>query len=194
MIGETDMKSELILASASPRRRELLTAAGIGFEIIPSDAEEIKSGMPAEKLAVRNAEAKALGVFDHCREREAYILGADTVVVIDNEILGKPRDRDDALSMLSKLNGRTHTVITGWCIVHPDGKTERHYDVSLVRFRNNDRETLISYIDTVEPMDKAGSYAIQGIGRKIVAGISGDLNNIIGLPTSAIKRAKELVN
>ena len=192
-IGEINMKRKLILASASPRRRELLTAAGIEFEIIPSDAEEIKAGIPAEELAVRNAEAKALGVYNVSKEKGAYILGADTIVVIDGEILGKPRDKDDAMRMLTKLNGRTHTVITGWCIVHPGGDIESHNDISFVRFRESGREALINYIDTLEPMDKAGSYGIQGAGRDLVAGISGDLNNIIGLPTSAINRAKELI-
>ena len=187
------MNDKLILASSSPRRRELLTSAGVEFEIMPSDAEEIKSGIPAEELAVKNAEAKALAVYNVSKEKDTFVLGADTIVLIDGEILGKPRDKADAMRMLTKLNGRTHTVITGWCIVHPGGDIESHKDVSLVRFRENSREKIINYIDTAEPMDKAGSYGIQGIGRTLVAGFSGDLNNIIGLPTSAINRAKELV-
>lgn len=184
------MKSKLILASASPRRRELLHAAGLDFEIMPSDANEIKSGLAPEELAMKNAAAKAEDIFG--KTEGAYVLGADTIVVIDGMVLGKPRDREDALSMLSILNGRTHTVITGWCVIRPDGKKEVRRDISRVTFMKNSSGALLDYIDTVEPMDKAGSYAIQGLGRNIVAGYSGDLNNIIGLPSSAINRVKEL--
>ena len=186
------MKNKLILASASPRRRELLTAAGIDFEIIPSDADEIKSGFAPEILASKNAEAKAAHVYNGLSDKNAYVIGADTIVVIDGEILGKPKDKGDAFRMLEKLSGRTHTVVTGWCVIRPDGKREVHSDSSRVRFRNNTKKEIEAYIDTVEPMDKAGSYAIQGLGRNIIAGYTGDLCNIIGLPTSAIKRVKEL--
>ena len=186
------MKNKLILASSSPRRRELLTAAGVRFDIIPSDAREIKSGYAPEILAAKNAEAKAAHVYNGMSEKDAYVLGADTVVVIDGEILGKPKDKNDAFGMLTKLSGRTHTVVTGWCVIYPDGNREVHSDSSRVRFRSNTKEEIEAYIDTVEPMDKAGSYAIQGLGRNIVAGYTGDLCNIIGLPTSAIKRVKEL--
>lgn len=186
------MQKRLILASASPRRKELLAGAGLEFEIMVSNADEVKSGLMPEELAAHNARVKALDAASRSDAGGAFVLGADTIVVIDGEILGKPADADDAMRMLSMLNGRTHTVITGYCIVTPDGGCESGTVSSDVLFNNVGRQALEDYIATGEPFDKAGSYAVQGIGGALVKEIRGDRLNVIGLPLKAIDRLKEL--
>jgi septum formation protein len=172
----------IILASSSPRRKELLTGLGLEFSVIPSDVSEEmeKSSSPEEmvkELAYRKAEAVARQV------DQGLIIGSDTIVVLDGEVLGKPRDKTEAFSMLTRLQGREHEVFSGLSIV--DAKThecETGFQSTKVQMRSlSDREIRL-YIATNEPMDKAGSYAIQGIGATLVERINGDYFTVVGLP------------
>ncbi|MCW1883547.1 Maf family protein [Luteolibacter flavescens] len=171
----------VILASASPRRRELLSAAGVSFEVVPSPAEEIHdASIPLDVLCEKNAELKALDIAaDH---PEAAVIGADTLVYIDGEPLGKPRDLEAARAMLRKLSGRAHTVCTGVCVVFPGGRVVRFHELTAVRFRVLDEETITAYFGKTNPLDKAGAYGIQDSGEMIVEGIDGAFDNVMGLP------------
>ena len=171
----------LVLASASPRRAQLLAMLGFEFDILPAEVDETpRAGEPslyyAERLAREKAEAVA-------RIRpDALVVGSDTLVVIDGEILGKPRDRDEAVEMLLRLQGREHRVETGIAIVAPGGRMESAVEGVRVRFRPFDRETAEDYTATGEPMDKAGAYGIQGYGATLVEEIEGDYFAVMGLP------------
>lgn len=170
----------IILASGSPRRRELLSSIGIEFEVYRSDADESKipGESPSElcrRLAGLKAEAGALAFPDD------VVIAADTIVVIDGEILGKPSDRDDAVRMLRLLSGREHEVITGLA-VYSDGEM-RVADVhTLVKFRELTDDEITEYVATGECDDKAGAYAVQGRGALLVEGVVGDYFNVVGLP------------
>ena len=177
----------LILASGSPRRRELLGSIGIRFEVFTADIEEdnSSSGDP-EKLVSLNARAKAEWVAN--RNPGRYILGADTTVFLDGQILNKPRDLAEARSMLARLSGRTHSVFTGLVLLHRNqGLEEVEVVFSGVRFRELDLAAIEAYLAVVNPLDKAGAYAIQESGEMIVAGYTGSLSNIIGLPLDETK-------
>jgi len=177
----------LILASGSPRRRELLGSIGILFEVITADVEEdnSSSGDP-ENLVSLNARAKAEWVAD--RNPGRFILGADTTVFLDGQILNKPRDLDEARSMLARLSGRTHSVFTGLVLLHRNqGLEEVEVVFSEVTFRDLDPAAIEAYLAVVNPLDKAGAYAIQESGEMIVAGYTGSLSNIIGLPLDETK-------
>lgn len=178
---------KIILASASPRRKELLTTAGVEFEVLVSDADEtIPVGTPPVDAAMLTAEKKAFAVAEKCDN--CVVIGADTIVVLDGRILGKPNDEADAKAMLRFLSGREHEVITGVCLT--DGvKTEKFAQVSKVRFYELTDEEIAAYVATKEPMDKAGAYGIQGKGCVLVEGIEGDYFNIVGLPVAATVRA-----
>ncbi len=177
---------KIILASASPRRRELLTTAGVEFEVLVSEADEtVPEGTAPKDAAMMTAEKKALAVAEKCTE--CVVIGADTIVVIDDKILGKPKDEADAKEMLRTLSGREHEVITGVCITDGE-KTEKFAQVSKVRFYELTDEEIASYVATNEPNDKAGSYGIQGKGCVLVEGIEGDYFNIVGLPVAATVR------
>ncbi|MGB8987613.1 MAG: Maf family protein [Candidatus Sulfotelmatobacter sp.] len=176
----------LILASASPRRQELLRNAAIPFEVQPADIDE--TPLPGElprDCAERLAREKALKVF---RERpEDYVLGADTIVVIDEAILGKPRDAADAARMLRLLSGRAHEVITGVCLVGAtDGDIEQASATTRVTVREISDDEIRDYVSTGEPMDKAGAYAIQGIASRWIPRIEGDYSNVVGLPVALV--------
>jgi septum formation protein len=176
----------LILASASPRRQELLRNAAIPFEVQPADIDETPlAGEPPRDYAGRLAREKALKV---SRERpQDYVLGADTIVVVDEIILGKPRDADDAVRMLRLLSGRTHEVITGVCIFDPiAGDTEQASETTRVTMRELSDDEIRDYIATDEPMDKAGAYAIQGIASRWIPRIEGDYSNVVGLPVALV--------
>jgi septum formation protein len=185
----------LVLASASPRRQELLRNAGIPFVVQPTDIPEIpEAGEAPRSFAERLAREKALDVF---RQRsDDLILGADTVVVVDTQILGKPRDGADAERMLHLLSGHTHQVITGVCLVGPQLKTENRKpktgfedtrsETTLVTMDALSDDDIRSYISTGEPMDKAGAYAIQGMASRWVSRIQGDYFNVVGLPVSLV--------
>ncbi len=177
----------IILASASPRRKELLTTAGVEFEVLVSDADEtIPEGTLPVDAAMLTAEKKALAVAEKCTD--AVVIGADTIVVLDGRILGKPKDEADAKAMLRFLSGREHEVITGVCLT--DGiKTEKFAQVSKVKFYELTDAEIAAYVATKEPNDKAGAYGIQGKGCVLVEGIEGDYFNIVGLPVAATVRA-----
>lgn len=188
-------KEKLILASASPRRRELLDQVGVKYEVIPSNVEEhIEDidGTPtdkAEKLAYLKAREVAAKL-DDC-----LVLGADTIVVIDNEILGKPKDLDDAKSMLNKLSGREHKVITGVALIDTKKNVEViSHETTSVKFRELTSRMINSYLATQEPMGKAGAYAIQGFGSLLVEGINGCYSNVVGLPLTRLSKMVEGLN
>jgi septum formation protein len=176
----------LVLASASPRRQELLRNAGIAFEVQPSHIPE--DPLPAEAAkdcAERLAREKALAV---ARQRpHDVVLGADTVVVADGQLLGKPSDVADAARMLRRLSGREHQVITGVCLVG-DGKPSVASETTLVRVSEIADKEIADYVASGEPMDKAGAYAIQGIASRWIPRIEGDYSNVVGLPVALVYR------
>jgi len=179
----------LILASASPRRQELLRNAGIPFTAQPADVNETPlAGEAPRDCAERLAREKALAVFRN--QPQHWVLGADTIVVIDDTILGKPRDANDAVRMLRLLSGRVHAVISGVCVVGPvasETKTTAS-ETTLVTMREITDDEIRDYIATGEPMDKAGAYAIQGIASRWIPRIEGDYSNVVGLPVALVYR------
>ncbi len=179
----------LILASASPRRQELLRSADISFEIIPSDVdEEWGEGETPEDYVVRLARLKAVKVGEKHKTR--FVLAADTVVVIDGRILGKPRDRREAEGMLEMLSDREHRVITGYCLLQTySGKSRQGRVVSRVRFKKLSPDEVRWYLDTGEPFDKAGAYAIQGKAAFMVKEVQGSYTNVVGLPLCEVVEA-----
>ncbi|MGB9071350.1 MAG: Maf family protein [Terriglobales bacterium] len=176
----------LVLASASPRREELLRNAGIPFAVQPTQiAEDPLPGEGAKECAERLAREKALAV---ARQRpHDVVLGADTVVVIDNEILGKPADGADAARMLRMLSGREHQVITGVCLV-ASGRWSVASETTVVTMSEITEDEIAAYIASGEPMDKAGAYAIQGIASRWIPRIDGDYSNVVGLPVALVWR------
>lgn len=181
---------KIILASASPRRAELLKNAGVEFEVIPSDEEEAADAnlSPAE-YTVALAREKAQNV---ARKKSGVILGADTVVEIDGEILGKPKSPEDATATLMKLSGRTHRVYTSFCVIYGTfhEKSLTRTCVTEVEFNALPSETVAAYVASGKPLDKAGSYGIQD-GYGLVKSIKGSLGNVIGLPVEEVKEALE---
>jgi septum formation protein len=176
----------LVLASASPRRQELLRNAGIAFEVQPADVPEDPLPREAAKdCAERLARDKALAVAHH-RPNDC-VLGADTVVVIDGQILGKPADSADAERMLRLLSGREHQVITGVCLVI-DGESFVNSEITIVTVKEITDQEIADYIATGEPMDKAGAYAIQGVASRWIPRIEGDYSNVVGLPVALVFR------
>ena len=176
---------ELILASNSPRRKELLTKGGYVFSIIKSDFEELLLTNDPITTAVSFAKGKANDVYLHLEDKiDKIVLGADTVVCLDGEILGKPKDKTDAIRMLSMLSGKTHKVVTGFCVILND-KIVTDYDVTDVTFNKLTKEKINEYISSGLYVGKAGSYGIQD-GFNLVEKISGSLNNVIGLPTEKV--------
>ncbi len=175
----------LVLASASPRRRELLNGAGLRFEVIPADLDERpRSGESAVELARRLALEKARSVASQLgAEPPRWVLGADTIVVRDGALLGKPRDVEDAVAMLGSLLGRSHRVLTGIALCATHERRARHMVVeSRVTLRLADEAELRAYAAGGEPLDKAGAYAVQGEGRRFVERVEGSETNVIGLP------------
>jgi len=179
----------LILASASPRRQELLTSAGIAFEAIPGETdEEGCQGESAEEYVSRLAQRKAEEAAEKHPRR--WILAADTVVVVGQAILGKPRDPPEARQMLEMLSGREHRVITGYCILHSSwGRRREGRVVTEVRFKVLTSQEIQWYLDTGEPFDKAGAYAIQGKAAFMVREIRGSYTNVVGLPLCEVVEA-----
>ena len=185
---QTEMK--LILASLSPRRRELLSRLPYPFEVHSAPTKEFSDGeLPAEELPLRNAENKARAVAE--RFPDAVVLGADTVIVFDRRIIGKPRDAEDAFRTLSLLSGRTHEVVTGIALLRRgDGLRRVWSEKSSVTFKTLDPDTIKEYMRCVNVLDKAGSYALQEHGDLIVSGVTGDPDNVVGLPL--VRLAAEL--
>ncbi|AFV10832.1 septum formation protein Maf [Thermacetogenium phaeum DSM 12270] len=177
---------EIILASASPRRKKLLEQIGLKFRVIPSRVEEIpEPGLEKRELVLRLANLKAgyvAGLYPW-----AIVLGADTIVCCEGQILGKPRDRDDAARMLRLLSGRIHEVITGLVLRQESrGLVRTEAVTTLVRFRDLSQREIDGYIATGEPFDKAGAYGIQGYGALLVESINGCYFNVVGLPLSRL--------
>ncbi|MCH2171274.1 Maf family protein [Myxococcota bacterium] len=175
----------LILASASPRRSELLDREGIEFEIRPANIpEQQRRGEKATDFAERLAREKAIAVARRSGPApDRRVLGADTIVVLDGEVFGKPRDPAHAIAMLTRLTGREHVVVTAIALVSSGTLKTRFTSVSTrVRMRNVAPEEIRAYVATGEPLDKAGAYAIQGEGRRLVESIQGSETNVIGLP------------
>lgn len=179
----------LVLASASPRRRELMQTAGLSFTVHVSKAEEhIEPGTAPQEAVMQLATQKALAVASECPKD--LVIGADTVVVYNNQILGKPQDEADAFRMLQMLSGQTHAVYTGVCLVQ-NGQVEAFFEKTDVTFYPLSDAQIQSYIQTGEPMDKAGAYGIQGKGCILVQSICGDYFNVVGLPVAALCRKLE---
>lgn len=176
------MKNRLILASKSPRRNELLKQVGLDFEVIASGIEEnfIEGESPREHV-IRLAEAKALDVgkqYPYC-----WVIGADTIVYVNGQILGKPKSREEAMDMLKRLNGKEHKVLTSVSVRHlKKGKGECETVETAVRVKSLSPVEMDWYISTGEPFDKAGGYGIQGIGSFMIESINGSYTNVVGLP------------
>ncbi len=194
---------QIILASASPRRRELLEQIGLTFEVCPAKGEEIITKSAPEEAVQELARAKAREVASMVRQygvrhgelvtpQDMIVIGADTVVAADGQILGKPGDEEDAFGMLSLLSGRSHAVYTGVALVFLDqsGRAGEHvfYEKTIVSMREMSEKEIRRYIATGEPMDKAGAYGIQGKCAIYIDKIDGDYNNVVGLPVAALYR------
>lgn len=178
--------SRIILASASPRRRELLAQIGLKCEVIPSDVVEEAKALVPEELAKQFAVLKAQNVAGRFTG-EGYVIGADTIVVLDGVIYGKPVNKMDARRMLQHLQGREHQVITGLAVIRlEDGKLLRGYEVTQVSIRPLNIGEIENYIATGEPMDKAGAYAIQGRAAMFIPRICGCYFNVVGLPLARL--------
>ena len=192
------MSSRLVLASASPRRQELLRNAGIAFTVRPANIPELpQEGESPHDFAQRMAREKALAVFlEHLND---FVLGADTVVIVDGQILGKPRDDADAARMLRLLSGRSHQVTTAVCLAGPTSTIasdrqpriafeDKRSETTLVTVDKLSDEDIRSYIATGEPVDKAGAYGIQGVASRWISRIEGDYFNVVGLPVALVYR------
>ncbi len=177
---------KVILASGSPRRRELLKQANIEFTVDPAEVEEFTTETLPSKVVEALSLLKAKDVKK--RHPEDCIIAADTVVACDNQILGKPVDEADALKMLMMLSGRKHQVYTGVTIMSESGIANTFSECTEVTMYDNTKEQLLEYIESGEPMDKAGAYGIQGLGAVLVKEINGDYNNVVGLPLSRVYR------
>jgi len=172
------MDPRLVLASGSPRRRDLLQRAGLLFDVAPTDVDESpRPGESARAMALRLAEAKAAAA----GAPGALVIGADTIVVRDGIGLGKPVDDAEAVEMLRSLSGRSHEVVTAFAVLRGEDRVVRAVSTE-VRFRPLTEVVIADYVATGEPRDKAGSYGIQGIGAMLVEGISGSYTNVVGLP------------
>ena len=178
----------LILASASPRRAELLQQLKLDFRIVPSDAREILDDQLSPfEICQLNAHRKARVIAK--KHPDALVIGADTLVFLDGEIMGKPASRADAERMLTRLRGRTHQVVTGICLIHLRAHREHVFAVSTdVTFHPLDAGQIRSYLARVDPLDKAGAYAIQEHGDLIISEISGSYSNVVGLPLEQLRK------
>ncbi|MBP6025536.1 Maf family protein [Ferruginibacter sp.] len=185
---------QIILASQSPRRKQLLEWAEVPFEIIVQETDEsYPADLPVAEVAVHIAKNKALAI-QQSNNSSIPILAADTIVVLNNEIIGKPKDREDAINILTKLSGQKHSVITGVVILYQD-KEITFADTTEVEFYDLTSEELCFYVDKYQPYDKAGAYAIQEwIGVVGIKSISGDFYNVMGLPVSKVVQAINSLN
>lgn len=178
--------TRLILASTSPRRKEILSTVFDSFEIIASQTDEtVEPGLSPEQTVLELAERKAKAVAkDH---RDAYVIGSDTIVYLEPDILGKPVDAEEAGLMLKSLSGKTHTVYTGAAVIYND-RIESFYEKTEVKFWELTESEIEHYIATGEPFDKAGGYGIQGFGATLVQSVNGDFYSVVGLPISRLFR------
>lgn len=186
------MRPRFVLASSSPRRRQLLSAAGYAFEVVTAPVEEFSHDwLSIRELTIWNAARKAAAA--SILAADAIVLAADTLVAIDSKVLGKPEDLEDAARMLRRLSGRAHEVWTAVRIVDPArGVSQSFHEMSRVHFRNLDARGIRNYLAKIDPLDKAGAYAAQGHGQDIIEKIDGSYTNVVGLPmekTSRVLRA-----
>ena len=180
------MSQNIILASSSPRRREILTKAGYNFKVVASNYDEHIAHKPYSRGLVENcAYNKALDVFK--KHQDDLIVSADTVVVCDEVILGKPKDKKDAFNTLKNLSDKTHFVATSVCLMNKN-KTLKDTQITYVTFRKLSDSDILNYIETSKPFDKAGSYGIQDEGFNFASKVKGELDNVIGFPLKLFKR------
>jgi len=182
------VKAKIILASGSPRRRQLLSELGISFQVVTADVSELDATTsphltPAE-LARENARLKAVAVMK--LKPGSWVLGADTVVVLDGRLFGKPASQEEAREFLQALSGCTHEVITSCALIAPNGEEEVFHETSKVTFRDLSDEIIERYLTEVSVLDKAGAYALQERGEWIIAQVEGSRTNVIGLPTECL--------
>ena len=183
---------DIVLKSSSPRRKDLLTEMGYKFEIKVYDVDETMNSALDPLSNVKLLGLKKASV----KKEDDYgkiLIGCDTIVVLDNKIYGKPKNEEEAFDMLKKLSGKKHQVMSGLCVIYKE-KVYNDVEVSDVYFRDLTDEEIRNYIDTKEPFGKAGSYAIQGIGKSLVSHYDGSLNNIIGLPTEMLEKILGEIN
>lgn len=182
----TIIPAKLILASQSPRRTTLMTEAGYEFDVQPAAIEE---KVDPTQTPTNNAMALALqkARWVASRQKRCFVIGADTLVVLDEKIIGKPTDPDDAERILAWISGRPHQVITGVAVINPESQSFTDATASTVQIKTLTREEIRAYIKTGEPMDKAGAYAIQGQGAFMVTSWSGPFDNIVGLPVDSLR-------
>ena len=184
VVGWPGMTRRLILGSGSARRKDLLEQAGFAFEVASPDVEELAPGsLPLRKLCETNAMKKARAVVEDYPE--AVVVAADTLVSVDGEALGKPEDLADAQGMLERLSGRVHEVCTGVCVRTAEEEST-FFEVTWVKFQELSAEVIASYLEKVEVLDKAGSYAIQDRGEMLVEKIEGGFDNVVGLPVARV--------
>lgn len=181
----------IILASASPRRLELLRQVGVEPDVEPSHVKEVITSTIPSDVVMELSRQKAEDIASFHQDEEAVVVGADTVVAADGKILGKPKNREDAIAMIKMLQGRSHQVYTGVTLVFCSNckekrKTITFFEETEVFVYPMTEEEIVSYVDTGEPMDKAGAYGIQGRFAAYVKGISGDYNNVVGLPVGRL--------
>lgn len=187
------MNTKIILASASPRRRELLHQVGLTPEIVPSQVEEVITSTEPDQVVRELSVQKALDVAAGYKGQNVVVIGADTVVAVDGKILGKPKSRQEALDMLGLIQGRHHQVYTGVTLVFAGtGEQCTFGEQTDVQVFPMERQQMEAYVATGEPMDKAGAYGIQGRFAAYIQGISGDYNNVVGLPVGRV--CQELMN
>ncbi|MBN1855786.1 MAG: septum formation inhibitor Maf [Dehalococcoidia bacterium] len=182
------MTRRIILASASPGRSELLRRTGIAFDLVPSDCDEDITAPTPEEHVSTLALRKALAVSQH--HPDALVIGADSVAELDGEILGKPGSSDGARNMLARLSGHNHRLLTGLAIV--DGATGNTYhgvEATIVHMRELSSDEIDAYVSSGEPIEKSGSYELQGLGATIIDRIEGDFSNVVGLPMAHLARA-----
>ena len=173
---------DLVLASGSPRRREILEQIGVNFRVSVSDVEEKPTAQNPLDFPRENASQKALAVSR--KEPSAVVLGYDTLVFLDGKPLGKPKDKEDALKMLQALNGRSHKVITGVAVAHGGMLLDASQEETEVFFRDCSLRELEEYVNSLDPMDKAGAYGIQTQGARLIRSIRGCYYNVVGLPVA----------
>ncbi|MBR3824560.1 MAG: septum formation inhibitor Maf [Lachnospiraceae bacterium] len=185
----------IVLASASPRRKELLGMLGLEFEIMVSDVEEVVTETTPNRVVEQLSLQKAEDIFKRL-EGDVLVIGADTVVSLDGKILGKPKNEADAVEMLERLQDNEHRVFTGVTLIgRKEGKEFRNTfsEGTVVKFYPMTEEEIHWYVSTKEPMDKAGSYGIQGLGARFVECIHGDYNNVVGLPIARLYQEMKLL-
>ena len=185
MVSSDPLPGRIVLASASPRRAELLRAAGIDFDVQPADVDEtITAGESPNEYVARLAEAKARLIYE--RDVRRTVLAADTAVVVDAHILGKPLDDTDAARMLRMLSGRTHQVLTAVSVFHPGQIVDTRVDATTVELAPLSDTDINWYVSSGESMDKAGAYAVQGLASRFITRIEGSYSNVVGLPVALV--------